>query len=182
MAALPQLALPQARLCHFAHGRLRVKIPEKRRDQAFFERVRQRLAGWDNVDHVEVNPLTASVLVQFRDAGAPFPENALDNELFELDRDALDAAAEPAPALTEQAAELFAETDAAVRRWTDNGADLRSAIFLLLVAGGIYQLLRGNIAAPAATLLWYAGATLRLWDVAPAPPAGSAARPAIAGD
>jgi len=54
--------LPEARVCHLTTGRLRLRVPEKRRDNAFFRTVEQRLAGWDNVDRVEVNPLTASVL------------------------------------------------------------------------------------------------------------------------
>lgn len=182
MAALPESNLPQARICHFASGRLRVKIPEKRRDEAFFDMVRERLAAWDSVERVEVNPLTASVLVQFSDLTALFAENALKNDLFEVDFDALEAPGETPPQLTEQAAQAFTHVDAAVRRWTSGGADLRSAIFLVLIIGGAFQLLRGNIAAPAATLLWYAGATLRLWDVVPAPPNSGAAGEAIAGD
>jgi hypothetical protein len=180
MAALPEAQLPQARVCHFASGRLRVKILDKRRDEAFFGTVRERLSSWASIERVEVNPLTASVLVQFSDLDALFAENALKNDLFAVDYDALEAAAEPPPAITEQAALAFSKADSVVRQWTSGGADLRSAIFLLLIAGGIYQLLRGNIAAPAATLLWYAGATLRLWDVAPAPPSGG--KEATAGD
>ena len=37
------------------------------------------------------------------------------------------------------------------------------AVFLLLLAGGVYQLLRGRVATPAPTLLWYAGDLLGLW-------------------
>ena len=182
MDGLPATQLPQARVCHLAHGRLRLKIPEKRRDEGFFDTVRKQLSGRDGIERVEVNPLTASVLLQFRDPDAAVAGNALKNDLFEVDFDALEGAVGP-PALTEQAAEVFAQADAMVRHWTGNGADLRSAIFLALIADGIYQLLRGNVAAPAATLLWYAGATLRLWDVAPVRD-GSAAGPrdAMAGD
>jgi hypothetical protein len=182
MDGLPATQLPQARVCHLAHGRLRLKIPEKRRDEAFFDTVRKQLSGQNGIERVEVNPLTASVLVQFHDPDAPVAENALKNDLFKVDVDALEAVVEP-PALTEEAAEVFAQADMTVRQWTGNAADLRSAIFLALIVGGLYQLLRGNIAAPAATLLWYAGATLRLWDVAPAPN-GSAAGScdAMAGD
>jgi Heavy metal associated domain 2 len=182
MSALAEAQLPQARVCHYASGRLRIKIPEKRRDEGFFEAVRQRLSGWDSVKRVEVNPLTASVLVEFTSVFELFAENAVKNDLFEVDFDALQAMGEPPPALTEQAAEVFGRVDAAFRRWTADGADLRSAIFLVLLAGGVYQLLRGNIAAPAATLLWYAGATLRLWDVAPASSNGTAAVQATAGE
>jgi hypothetical protein len=182
MSALAEPQLPQARVCHYASGRLRVKIPERRRDEAFFSKVRQQLSGWDSIERVEVNPLTASVLVEFTSLFELFAENAMKNDLFEVDFDALQANSEPPPALTEQAAEAFGKIDAAFRRWTADGADLRSTIFLGLLAGGIYQLLRGNIAAPAATLLWYAGATLRLWDVAPATSNGTAAVQATAGE
>jgi len=69
MDGLPAAQLPQARVCHLAHGRLRLKIPEKRRDEAFFEAVRQQLSR-DGIKRVEVNPLTASVLVQFSGSGS----------------------------------------------------------------------------------------------------------------
>ena len=181
MAALPQKQLPQARVCHYATGRLRLKIPEKRRDEAFFNTVNERLSAWDSIERLEVNPQTGSVLVQFSDVGALFAENALKNDLFELDYEALEAASEEVPVLTEQAAQAFAQAEAAVRRWTGGGADLRGAIFLVLLLGGIYQLLRGNIAAPAATLLWYAGATLRLWDAAPKSPEGALKEAVVGG-
>jgi hypothetical protein len=168
--------LPLARVCHFTSGRLRLKIPEKRRDDSFFKTVAERLAGWDSVDRVEVNPLTASVLVHFSDVAALFADNALRNDLFAVDYDALEDA-DGAPALTERAARLWSGADVALRRWTGGAADIRSTVFLVLLAGGIYQLLRGNIAAPAATLLWYAGATLRLWDVAPQPDTAAAEPP-----
>src|SRR5437763_1936252 len=136
MDGLPATQLPQARVCHLAHGRLRLKIPEKRRDEGFFDTVRKQLSGRDGIERVEVNPLTASVLLQFHDPDAAVAGNALKNDLFEVDFDALEGAVGP-PALTEQAAEVFAQADAMVRHWTGNGADLRSAIFLALPAGSI---------------------------------------------
>jgi hypothetical protein len=159
--------LPEARVCHFTTGRLRLKIPEKRRDDAFFRTVEQRLAGWDSVDRVEVNSLTASVLVTFTDPAAVFTENALKNDLFTVVYDTPDAeAGHTRQALTERATELWRGADRALRRWTDGGADIRSAAFVALLAGAAYQLLRGRIAPPAATLLWDAGDMLRIWNTA----------------
>jgi hypothetical protein len=154
--------LPEARVGHFSAGRLRVKIPEKRHDAAFFHAVAERLAGWDSVDRIEVNPLTASVLLHFADPHALFFENAAKNDLFDL---AIDESGTPPPParLNEQAARGFANADATVRRWTGDTADLRSAVFLMLLVGGMTQLFRGAIAAPAATLLWYAGDMIGLW-------------------
>jgi hypothetical protein len=168
MATLPQPQLPQARVCHFANGRLRVKIPERRHDEAFFDTVRERLSSWASIERVEVNPLTASVLVRFADLTALFAENALKNDLFEVDYDALSAATEPQPPLTERAAQGFARVDAALQRWSGGAADFRSVVFLLLLLGGLRQLSRGNIASPAASLLFKSGDLLGLWYPPPA--------------
>ena len=94
MAGLPMTDLPSARVCHFATGRLRVKIPKRRHDEAFFTHVAERVSGWDSVERVEVNPLTASVLVFFKDPLALFTENAMKNDLFSVDFDGLDSAGE----------------------------------------------------------------------------------------
>lgn len=169
MAALPEAQLPQARVCHFASGRLRVKIPEKRRDEAFFGTVRECLSSWDSIERVEVNPLTASVLVQFSNLAALFTDNALKNDLFEVDFDVLSALGEPPQALTDHATAGLHKADETIRRWTAGAADLRSAVFVFLVGTGLVQVLRGNIAAPAATLFWYAGDMLRIWDRVPRP-------------
>lgn len=155
--------LPRARVCHFTTGRLRVKIPEKRRDEAFFDAVKERLAAWDSIEQVEVNPLTASVLVHFSDLGSLFAENAVRNDLFTLDYDALEADF-GSPALTEWVKRQWSDADLAVPRLTSGTADLRGAVLVTLLLAGTYQLFRGNIAAPAATLLWYAGDMLRIWD------------------
>jgi hypothetical protein len=159
--------LPEALVCHLTHGRLRVRIPPKRRDEAFFRAVKECLASWDSVDAVEVNPLTASVLVHFRDLGALFAENALKNDLFAVDFEALRAEHErPHQAVTDWAKQRWADADKALRRWTDGNADIRSAAFIIAVLGALVQLYRGQIAPPAATLLWDAGDMLRVWQTA----------------
>lgn len=169
MTAVAEARLPQAWVCHYASGRLRVKISEKRRDEAFFARLRERLSAWDSIKRVEVNPLTASVLVEFTSLFELFAENAMKNNLFEVDLDALSALGEEPKALTEHAAEAFSKADESIRRWTAGAADLRSAVFMFLVGAGLMQALRGNVAAPAATLFWYAGDMLRIWDRVPGP-------------
>ena len=159
--------LPEGRVCHLTNGRLRVKIPEKRRDEAFFATIRERLASWSSVRAVEVNPLTASVLVHFSDVGALFAENALRNDLFSVNFDELEAEHErPRQALTDWAKQRWAKADERLRQLSGGNADLRSAAFLVAVIGAVVQLLRGQIAPPAATLLWDAGEMLQIWETA----------------
>jgi hypothetical protein len=156
--------LPEGHVCHLTNGRVRVKIPEKRRDEAFFNTVRERLGSWSSIEAVEVNPLTASVLVHFRDLGALFAENAMKNELFTIDFEALKAEREgPRRSLTAWARQRWIDADNLLRRYTDGNADIRSAAFLIAVVGALVQLSRGQIAPPAATLFWDAGEMLRVW-------------------
>ena len=156
-------SLPAARITHFTARRLRIKVPEKRRDRAFFDTVAERLATWDSIEGIEINPLTASVLIHFSDPERLFLEAATKNDLFEIDFDSAfgDSAS---PGVTQAAVQSFETADHALRRWTANQIDMRGALFVLLLAGGVLQLLRRRLDAPAPTLLWYAGDLIGLWS------------------
>jgi hypothetical protein len=159
-------SLPAARISHFTNRRLRIKVPEKRRDAAFFADVTDRLSTWDSIERVEANPLTASVLIYFSDARRLFLEAVAKNDLFDIDFDAA-AAQQSEPVVTRAAVQSFETADRGLRRWTQNRIDMRGMLFLLLLSGGVYQLLRGRLATPAPTLLWYAGDLLGLWSDGP---------------
>jgi hypothetical protein len=173
--------LPSARITHFTPRRLRLRIPEKRRDTVFFDFVRDRLAAWDSVERAETNPLSGSILIYFSDAERLLLEAAAKNDFLDIDFDAIAQAAEPV--VTRAAVRSFMTSDRALRSWTQNQVDMRSVIFLLLFLGGLYQLLRGRLSTPAPTLLWYAGSVLGLWsdrsgevvaEASPRPVAGQA--------
>jgi hypothetical protein len=169
-------SLPAARISHFAARRLRIKVPEKRRDRAFFDTVAERLATWDSVEGVETNPLTASVLIHFSDPEGLFLEAAAKNDLFDIDFEAAFGDSSE-PAVIQAAVRSFETADNVLRRWTQNQIDMRGVLFVLLLAGGVFQLLRRRLDAPAPTLLWYAGELIGLWhdrgpDPAIATPSG----------
>jgi hypothetical protein len=160
-------SLPAARISHFTTGRLRIKIPEKRRDTSFFDAVADRLSGWDSIDGVETNPLTGSILIHFSDPQQLTLEAMAKNDIFDIDLEA--ALTQPSEfRLAHVAVQSFETADHGFRRWTRNQLDIRSALFLLLLGGGLYQLLRGRLSTPAPTLLWYAGDLLGLWSNRPA--------------
>src|SRR5262249_38350679 len=77
--------LPSARIAHFTPRRLRIRVPEKRRDAAFFDFVQNRLAAWDSVERVETNPLTASILINFSDAQRLLLEAVAKNDFLDID-------------------------------------------------------------------------------------------------
>ena len=167
--------LPSARITHFTTRRLRIKVPEKRRDAAFFTNVADRLAAWDSVERVEVNPLTASVLIYFSDLQRLFLEAAAKNDLFDIDLRAAFAAPADRP-VRRAAIRSFEAADQTMQHWTSNQLDMRGAVFLMLLVGGVYQLLRGRLNTPAPTLLWYAGDLLGLWSDRPATASASGER------
>jgi hypothetical protein len=168
--------LARGRIAHLSPGRLRIRIPDKRRDETWFRSVAERLSGWEHVERVEVNPLTASVLVHFRDRDGVFAELERRNDLFAIE-DAAELAEEHNPAaVTERARRLWAGADKALRRVTAGATDIRNATFLMLVASALYQLKRGQVMPPALTSLWYAGDMLSLWRATPDEMPPSAAR------
>jgi len=173
-------SLPAARISHFTARRLRIKIPEKRRDTAFFDTVAERLAEWDSVERVEINPLTGSVLLHFRNPERLFLEAVAKNDLFDIDFEAAFRDSSE-PVVTRAALQSFEAADQALRRWTQNQIDMRGALFLLLLAGGVFQLLRSRLDAPAPTLLWYAGDLIGLWSDRPPDNAGAASSGAVPG-
>jgi hypothetical protein len=162
-------SLPAARITHFTARRLRIKVPEKRRDKVFFDAVAERLAAWDSVEGVETNPLTASILIHFSDPEGLFLEAAAKNDLFDIDFDAAFGDSSE-PVVTRAAVRSFQTADNALRHWTKNEIDMRGVLFVLLLAGGVFQLLRRRLDTPAPTLLWYAGDLMGLWNGRPAGP------------
>ena len=66
--------------------------------------------------------------------------------------------------MTRAAVQSFRRPTNALRRWTANQIDMRGVLFVLLLAGGVFQLLRRRLDAPAPTLLWYAGDLIGLWS------------------
>ncbi|HEX9461099.1 MAG TPA: hypothetical protein VGB82_00745 [Alphaproteobacteria bacterium] len=147
-------------VAHLTPGRVRLRIPERRNDDEFFVAVRQRVGGWPGIEEVRVNPLTASVLIFFGDAAAAFA-HVQQCDLFEI-RDA-ERSRRPALPIVDSARETAHSLNDWIRRLTGGALDLRSLMFIALVLAGIIEMYRGNVRAPAFSLLWYAAELLRLW-------------------
>jgi hypothetical protein len=165
---------PRAQICHVSTGRVRLRVPERRRDDAYFARVGQRVASWPGVERVEVNPVTAGILLHGAAGADELVSRARADDLFELE--GLRPDPTPVP-LAESLRGSVRRIDQRLRQLTGGSGDLRSLVVVALLAGAFAQLVRGNVAAPAATLLWYAGEALGLWRddpeaVSPAPEPG----------
>jgi hypothetical protein len=147
---------PPARLCHSSAGRLRLRVDAHKRDDRFFAEAKRQIETWPGVRRVEVNPLTGSVLILFEESAAAPGEierRARESGLFAVESSAAERKRMP-PA--EAAVERVRRLDERLREWTGGAGDLRSVVFLSLIAAGAFQLMRGKVAAPAVTLFWYA--------------------------
>jgi hypothetical protein len=129
-------------------------VPSRKRDLAWFVRAKDRLAEITGVEAVDVNELSGSILIvhDLRDTGNLIAA-AKKQGLFQITRP---EARRPAT-LRQEVAQGFRTVNRRVSGATGGYADLWDVAFLGLAGVGVYQLLRGNIAAPMwYTAFWYA--------------------------
>lgn len=158
--------LPAAALVHQVPGRVRVRVEECRRDAAYFARVAEQLRQCPSVLDVTATPATGSILILHEGTDLDVIvgyARALD--LFELAPPAGRAAEDPLP--DQIIRERLHHVDRWIRRESDDHADLRSLALIGLLAGAVWQVVRGQVLPAGATLLWYALALTR----EPRPPA-----------
>lgn len=146
--------IPAAYIAHRTAQRVRLRVPSRRNDGAFFTRLVAALRDAPGVRELRVNPRTASVLV----VGAPgtrpvhIVAAAAAQGLFRLD--------EESPPVVEHMRESAERIDGGIRLMSGNQLDLRALTFAVLAGSALWQLVRGQWLAPAATLGWYAAAVL----------------------
>lgn len=139
----------RGQVVHQMPGRVRVRLPAHRGDNEFFSQVEQQLAASALAERVQVNPATASVLIEF---SGP-PDAFLASLPFELEL------ASPAPpaALPAGAAALDP-----LRLVSGRDLDPMFVAGTLFGAIGLVQAVRGEIMLPALSAFWYATNAFRL--------------------
>jgi hypothetical protein len=144
-------------IAHQLPGRIRLRIPEKRGDDAFFRQLREVAGSVPGIRQVEVNHRTGSVLV-LHDPDVPLLAMS---EAVGL-RLETDTGTRP---IVEQVGGGLQQIDTALRSVAGGQLDLRGVALIGLLGFGLYQLARGEVLAPAATLFWYAFALTQLRTV-----------------
>ena len=144
--------MPVGHVAHELPERMRIRIPEYRKDDAALARLSQRMEQEEGIASVSRDALTASLLIRHR----------LDGEdLKTVLTDTLGIDLQPAP--VSKIRHGLAPVNAAIetvnqglRRASSGSTDLQALIFIFLVAAAVRQLLRGQVMVPAISLLWYA--------------------------
>lgn len=139
---------PAARIVHHSRGRTRIVIPSKRKDAVYFERLRKGLERQPGIRGVTVNPTTGTGLVLHDVAIETLRDLGRDNQLFELAADLLEKTT-----VGRSLAEGIDRANEKLARATAGKVDLPSLAFFGLVGAAITQVARGEVLAPASTLL-----------------------------
>ena len=145
--------LASAYLVHALPGRIRLRIPQKRGDAAYFAGLAQALSR-ERIGDASVNAVTGSVLLRAPVTLKPaeLALSARQLALFDL-RDPMPLGGR-SPLVT--AAAGLHGVDGLFLRATGGYLDVRSGVFiaLLLLAGR--QIYKGQFMVPGFTFLWYA--------------------------
>ncbi len=143
--------IPEAFVCHATTGRFRVKVPSRKGNVAFFSNLKDHFTLLEGVKEVEANALTGSVVFVHTTDLKAISAFAEEHSLFRVIK--LESGT---PALSRSVVKTFKDLDMGVKRFTGNELDVPGVAFLTLLGFGIYEISRGNFAAPAwYTAFWY---------------------------
>jgi hypothetical protein len=136
---------------HRVEGRARLRIPSRRGDEAFFERLKEQTAGLTQVTATEVNARTGSVLIRHEGPLDSVTEECRERGLFNLE--SMTTFERP---LVERVRDQLGALDAGVRGTTAGEVNMWAMISLLFIGLAVIQLARGRILGPVTTLAWAA--------------------------
>jgi hypothetical protein len=157
---------------HQLSGRLRLRIPTRRGDVSFFQRIVQALSQRPQIEEISATPLTGSILIRHSGSAQAIVSAAAEQMLFELgdptkrpqgtppaSSGPLDTAATGLAGLALlQVARGQIIGNATENFWNAYGSQRilgRSEIAATFVLLGIFQVLRGELFGSASSLLFY---------------------------
>jgi len=150
---------PTAYIKHQLPGRVRLKIPQKRGDIGYFDRIAELFADCPGITQLQLNPPAASILIchRTRTRFLKIAEFAQTNGLFTIteqpEQETFSLPYLPIPKLTSLSLNRL---DESLMDFSRGRLDGRSLLFLALVGLAVRQMTKGRIMGPATSLLWYA--------------------------
>lgn len=147
---------PRADIAHLMPGRVRLRVTERRGDEAWFRTAVAQLGECPTVSHVTASTVTGSLLVLHDGEDIDVIESyAKAVGLFDVIK--ASAPIEGRPAAPDVLIRSGLEhADRWVRRESGEGTDFRSLALVGLLGTAMWQALRGQILPAGGTLIWYA--------------------------
>jgi len=145
---------------HIPGQRIRLRVPHRKGDKAFFDDVETRLNGIPGIK-AATTPHTGSILIQYEGDLQKLLLSGLETGLDDL----IDLEMRPEP-LEPVADRLLNQAGAIEQKLlasTGGQMDSRSLVTIALIVAAGLQLLRGQVFGPAIPLLWYTAETIRTY-------------------
>ena len=142
--------VPTAYIVHQSRGRLRLKLPNKCRDDEWLSEIATRLEQVPDVEGVEVAAVSGSLLIHHH-AGTELKGHLAETGLFKI----IDGPLSSPPVLDRVTEGVF-RSDRALERRTGGRVNLKTLLILVLIGLALIQSLRNRIMVPAITLLMFA--------------------------
>ncbi len=135
---------------------MRIDLPAKRGDTAYFSTLSQKMASLDEVLGVRTNPITGSLIVEY---DGPF-----DALLRHMDDMAVDILTQPAAAGTSASGGSAVAGASPLPYRLVSGRQVHPMLLVGLAFGalGLVQMARGQVLVPALSAFWYAARAFRL--------------------
>lgn len=143
------MSVTDAKLVHRTRGRMRWRIPSKKRDLGYFVKLYDKARQLPEVDEVIINPKTASVLFHYDE----YYHSGLSSTLNEPGFFSSSQMNEPQAAFDEKPDDPGANTKEPSEA---TPSDMRFVLFLVMLGMSVHQVLKGQIMAPAITVILYA--------------------------
>jgi hypothetical protein len=169
--------VPMAYVAHQIPGRIRLRVPDRRGDNRYFESVRKTLSEHPAVERLRASPVSASIVIHHQGAATPITAAASQRGLFEIApapsasqaaprKEARAASGSPFdPVATGLAGLALLQASrgqvfgsAAENFWNAHGARRilqRPGLAAFFAVVGAYQVFRGRYFGPAASLYFY---------------------------
>lgn len=147
---------PKAEIRHASHGRLRLAVPSRKGNRAYFEHVEKTLPElMPGAGSVSTNHQTGSILILHDGAITTKALASMEHGVFHLDETT--GLGRTVKGLAPSVRQAFRDADKKIKAASHDEIDTAGLAFLVLLGTGAYQIAKGNFAAPAwYTLFWYA--------------------------
>jgi hypothetical protein len=147
--------LADAYVSHQLDGRARLRLPAKRGDAGYFAQLCRAVSEIPQVAAAQADPRTASLLLEYRGGLPALARAAQERRLFQL-------VGSESRSVRAQVRHTLHTMDHDLARISAGSWTFNDALFLALLGFALHEAMLGRLAAPAATLMWYAFSTLYL--------------------
>jgi hypothetical protein len=147
-------------IVHQTAGRLRLRLPQRRKDVIYLEALAAAAAELPGILAAQANPVTGSLLLLYEEDEADTFADAFDR-LVDTHGIVLQFGTPPLPPVRPALQRGLAGIDSYLGQLSQQSTDLRSVGVLFFLVLSLVQLGRGQVLAPATSLLWYALDLLR---------------------